>query len=53
MSCTETEEHKESGEVLLAFHDETGCRVTLKVQKALLGTLAARLAAPPDKPDPG
>lgn len=52
LSCTETDEHEETGEVLLAFLDESGCRVTLRVRKAVLQLTVERLAAPADKPEP-
>jgi hypothetical protein len=33
---------------LLSFADEDGCRVTVKVRRAVIAALIARLSAPPD-----
>jgi hypothetical protein len=33
---------------LLSFSDEDGCRVTIKVRRAVIEGLLSRLSAPPD-----
>jgi hypothetical protein len=38
----------EEDELLLSFADEDGCRVTVKVRRAVIAALIARLSAPPD-----
>jgi hypothetical protein len=50
LSCAQADEYEETGEILLVFLDQSGCRVTLKVDVTLLAALAARLADPPDGP---
>jgi hypothetical protein len=42
----------EDDEVLLSFSDEDGCRVTVKVRRAVIAALIERLAAPPDPSAP-
>ena len=39
--------HEETGELLLSFLDESGCRVTIKLSEPLAGELARRLGMPP------
>lgn len=43
----EADEHKETGELLLSFLDQDGCKVTLRVRRDVIEALAARLATPP------
>lgn len=42
----------EGDEVLLAFEDEDGCRVTVRVRAVVIEALKARLAEPPDSSQP-
>ncbi len=39
---------REDGEVSLAFSDEDGCRVTVRIRRLLIAALVVRLSAPPD-----
>ncbi len=41
----ETEEHEETGEVMLSFLDSDGCRVTLRLTPQALDELCQRLEA--------
>jgi hypothetical protein len=41
----------EEDELLLSFSDEDGCRVTVKVRRAVIAALIARLSTPPDRSD--
>ena len=43
----EADEHKQTGEVLLSFLDQDGCKVTLRARRDVIEALAARLATPP------
>lgn len=36
------------GDVLLSFHDEDGCEVTIRMRGGLVESLKARLDSPPD-----
>jgi hypothetical protein len=38
---------------LISLLDEDGCRVTLRMSRAVADTLCARLAQPPDSPAAG
>ena len=44
-----TEEHAETGEVLLYFLDADGCQVTLRLSAYALVQLRAKLTEPPPK----
>jgi hypothetical protein len=45
----ETDEHAQTGEVLLYFLDSDGCQVTLRLSEYALAQLRARLSAPATK----
>jgi hypothetical protein len=45
----ETDEHAQTGEVLLYFLDSHGCQVTIRVGEYALEQLRARLSAPATK----
>jgi hypothetical protein len=42
----ETDEHAQTGEVLLYFLDSDGCQVTIRLTEYALEQLRARLSAP-------
>jgi len=44
-----TDEHAETGEVLLYFLDSDGCQVTLRVSEYALAQLRTKLSEPPLK----
>ena len=44
-----TDEHAETGEVLLYFIDSDGCQVTLRVSEYALAQLRQKLSEPPSK----
>jgi hypothetical protein len=41
---------EEAGEVLLSFLDADGCQVTVRLKRAALAALRARIQSPPDLP---
>ena len=49
MDIAETDEHAETGEVLLYFLDSDGCQVTIRLSEYALVQLRARLSAPLSK----